>query len=308
MENLLLGASAVAMLVGLGGLVCSHRRWPRAPARKPGKRSHVATACLLGPLGLAAATSFAQVGRSDRGCDANSLPGPEEALIYRHSNYRGDYRILSVGNYPNSTSFSLPNDSVSSLKVGENVRIDLFWEAWFYMHYLDWITTLEGPNKGDADYNPHDPIHWRGLPYLSRRRAPARVAATTWNDQTASIRVQRKDHLWMYPGPGQVVLFTEANFNVPCNPVLRQFGVSCDHIMKDVGEYPTTAEVGLQNDSISSIRAGPCTHVEVCSHDDFSEPCVSFDAPWEGRAIEALSSHNMNDRVTSVRIRGPMCW
>ena len=215
MENLLLGASAVAMLVGLGGLVCSHRWWPRAPARKPGKRSHVATACLLGPLGLAAATSFAQVGRSDRGCDANSLPGPEEVLIYRHLNYRGDYRILSVGNYPNSTSFSLPNDSVSSLKVGENVRIDLFWEAWFYMHYLDWITTLEGPNKGDADYNPHDPIHWRGLPYLSRRRAPARVAATTWNDQTASIRVQRKDHLWMYPGPGQVVLFTKPTSMFP---------------------------------------------------------------------------------------------
>jgi hypothetical protein len=78
--------------------------------------------------------------------------------------------------------------------------------------------------------------------------------------------------------------------------------------MKDVGEYPTTAEVGLQNDSISSIRVGPCTHVEVCSHADFGEPCFSFDAPWEGREIEALSSHNMNDRVTSVKIRGPMCW
>jgi hypothetical protein len=189
---------------------------------------------------------------------------------------------------------------VSSLKVGEHVRIDLFWEWWFAKPRPDYISVLEGPDEGDADYNPHDPIHWRGLPYLSIRRAPAGEPGT-WNDRASSIRVQRKDHLGKYPGPGQVVLFTGANFNDPCN-IFTSSQVACDYIVKDVGEYPTTAEVGLGNDSISSIRVGSDTCVKVCSDANFRGDCDVFRDDQESMS----GTHVGNDRATSVQVIFPL--
>jgi hypothetical protein len=204
-----------------------------------------------------------------------------------------------VPNYADSTYFGLPNDSVSSLKVGENVRIDLYYESWFDRYHLDWMLPLEGPDEGDADYNPHDPIHWRGLPYLSRWRAPVGRAGT-WNDRTSSIRVQRKDHLGNYPGAGQVVVFTEANYNEPCDPF--EPVVPCDRIMKDVGEYPTTAEVGLMNDKISSIRVGPNTCVKVCSNANFQGDCDVF----KESQISMSGTNVGHDRATSVQVIFPL--
>jgi hypothetical protein len=254
--------------------------------------NHIRTviAFFLCLLYLTSATSFAQVGVSRSGCISSTLPGPDEAIIYRDANYRGDCRILAVGNY-DPTAFGLPNDKVSSFKVGEDVQIDLYLDVLFYMFDLSWKLVYQGPDLDDPDYDPRAGIHWRGVPDLREFLAPGN--RPTWNDRTSSIRVQRKDHLRLFPGPGQAVLFTEANFNKSCNP-----RSPCDYILKDKGAYATTLEVGLMNDSISSIRVGPDTIVVVCSDAWFSGVCDEFRSDQPSLGETRIG----NDHVTSIRV------
>jgi hypothetical protein len=54
-------------------------------------------------------------------------PGPNEITVWQHGGFRGNCKTLGIGEYPNS-GFLQPvgNDSISSLKVGSNVRAYLY--------------------------------------------------------------------------------------------------------------------------------------------------------------------------------------
>jgi hypothetical protein len=54
-------------------------------------------------------------------------PGADQVVVYQHARFKGKCTTLGIGEYPNPKSFSpVLNDSISSLKVGINVRIHLF--------------------------------------------------------------------------------------------------------------------------------------------------------------------------------------
>ena len=54
-------------------------------------------------------------------------PSPEQVAIYQHASFGGNCRVLNVGMYPHSDSFSpVPNDAVSSIELGTNVRVSLY--------------------------------------------------------------------------------------------------------------------------------------------------------------------------------------
>jgi hypothetical protein len=49
-------------------------------------------------------------------------PGVNQIAVFTSTNYRGRCAIRNIGNYASAASFGLPNDSLSSIKVGRNVR------------------------------------------------------------------------------------------------------------------------------------------------------------------------------------------
>ncbi|MDH7488002.1 MAG: fibronectin type III domain-containing protein [Anaerolineae bacterium] len=58
---------------------------------------------------------------SGGGCN-NPSPNSDQIGLYEHPDYCGAYKILGVGEYPNPGAIGLANDSISSVKVGSNVK------------------------------------------------------------------------------------------------------------------------------------------------------------------------------------------
>ena len=58
-------------------------------------------------------------------------PLAEEVIVYRDAYFGGDCAINRPGNYEHGSSFSMPNDSVSSIKVGSGVKATLYSDAYF---------------------------------------------------------------------------------------------------------------------------------------------------------------------------------
>lgn len=50
-------------------------------------------------------------------------PGPRQVILFEHTNYEGTYRILEIGTYSNPAAMGFGNDTLSSIKVGSDVRV-----------------------------------------------------------------------------------------------------------------------------------------------------------------------------------------
>jgi uncharacterized repeat protein (TIGR01451 family) len=137
---------------------------------------------MLGPVGSHTTTRFDQdpvwssraqvsyigpITNSTSSCPTN--PGPEQVLVYQHSDYGGTCAILIPGQYPKASNFGLSNDSLSSIKVGSNVYVRLYRDSEFSGDTFDVSSSLS--KLGDYD--------WDGT-------------STSVNDRTSSIKVWLK--------------------------------------------------------------------------------------------------------------------
>lgn len=57
------------------------------------------------------------------------LPSKYQIALFRHASFAGDCTVLGGGEYPNAGSIGLQNDSISSIRVGENVVASLCWHS-----------------------------------------------------------------------------------------------------------------------------------------------------------------------------------
>jgi hypothetical protein len=87
------------------------------------------------------------------------------------------------------------------------------------------------------------------------------------------------------PSPDQVMFFMHFDFQPPC-------------VVKTVGRYDTAEQIGLPNDSISSLRVGSNVRAVLCMHGGQTGTCEAF------YADDANLSNNTigNDQVTSARV------
>ena len=78
-------------------------------------------------------TSYGYVQQYYGGDCVGRNPGPDEVIVFQHTDYnqyeRGYCAVLGRGSYAHSYSFKMPNDSVSSIKVGRNVTAYLYSDA-----------------------------------------------------------------------------------------------------------------------------------------------------------------------------------
>jgi len=66
------------------------------------------------------------------------------------------------------------------------------------------------------------------------------------------------------PSKGEVALYVDPNYDGQC-------------IKKGIGRYANPSEIGLPNDSISSLRVGADVKARLCRNADFSDTCEWFD-------------------------------
>src|SRR5262245_16046397 len=52
-------------------------------------------------------------------------PTPNQVAFFVDANFRGKCVIKGAGDYPNAGAIGLPNDSISSVKVGTNAQVVL---------------------------------------------------------------------------------------------------------------------------------------------------------------------------------------
>ena len=57
------------------------------------------------------------------------IPSPHQVALFKNINYQGECVIKDLGSYPAALSIGLPDDSISSLKVGTDVHALLYRDA-----------------------------------------------------------------------------------------------------------------------------------------------------------------------------------
>lgn len=151
-------------------------------------------------------------------------PNIDEVFVYTGASFTGTCAKLLAGFYPNSGTatggFGLPNDSISSIKVGSTVRARLFTDGVYGGNYF-WF--------GGGT--------WANMP-------------SGWNDVTSSIRVEVNSRSTTCNdlAPDEYALFRDANYSGDC--VVLHYS----H-----GSYPQPIYMGIANDAVSSVMGGPAS-------------------------------------------------
>jgi hypothetical protein len=191
---------------------------------------------LLLCLGIAAPKTAAQVPEAWRVVTSQAcaqgadFPGPFEVFIFRDKHFTGECASLQPGLYPHSWTLGLPNNSISSIQVGANVRARLF--------------------KEEVYRGQHEPLTLSGNTAISDLK--------TFNNKISSMRVEidnrdpecKSGDLNL----GEIALFTRPSFKGDCI-VLPVFGDD-----GQPNEFPSAESLGIAHDEISSIdtTASPC--------------------------------------------------
>lgn len=225
-------------------------------------------------LAVHGGSAFAQVGSSRGGCNAATVPGSTEAIIYQDANFQGNCRILTEGVFPTPGDFDLPPASISSIKVGSSMQLHLFFETFFKFFggdfaYIDCIKRKVGdhPNLGSD-------------PNLCNNRGGG------WNDKARSLRLVRKSMLCGGQlGAGQAELYTNANFTGDC-------------VKKNAGSY-NYWETGIMEETVSSLRVGSAADLLVCRERDFFK-CNSYRAGSNVPQVSARPAEN--DTISSFSV------
>ncbi len=121
----------------------------------------------------------------------NPSPNSDQIGLYSDENYCGTAKILGVGEYSSPGNMGFPNDSLSSIKVGSNVRAQLCKD--------------DNYAGGCEDFNGDD----------------SRLGDNGIGDNSvSSVKVIRKNNC--SPNGDQVAFFTDANYGGNC--VVRGIG------------------------------------------------------------------------------------
>lgn len=116
------------------------------------------------------------------------FPGPQQAAVYADANFAGLCRLLPIGDFPTGTSTGLPNDSISSVRVGPGTEIHLC-EHEFYSGACSLLTS--------------------DTPFLGN--------TAVGNDRITSARVRRQGEALCSTGDAQVTFFGDWKFSGPCS-------------------------------------------------------------------------------------------
>ena len=119
------------------------------------------------------------------GCGGCS-PGADQIALFVDANYSGQCVTKGIGSYSNPAALGLPNDSISSIKVGSNVKATLCRDD-------NYSGTCESFTDNDGDLTD----------------------SGIGNDQVSSAKVESRGGACA-PSADQIALFVDANYSGQC--------------------------------------------------------------------------------------------
>jgi hypothetical protein len=208
---------------------------------------------------------------------ADCTPGVNEVAVYQHANYGGVCSVLREGDYMNSAQLRMPNDSISSVRIGGNMQITACKHA-----RSNVVTSrprwLDDPQSCQTFVGNIDNLKSTRL----------------GNDNISSASVSKRPEETVIdpsgsckPGPDSVGLYQHNNLKGNC----RILGV---------GSYSSSSQMNFSNDSISSIEIDPTSRIYViaCQHGKFGGRCEII-----RRTDASLSDNQIGDNsISSIKV------
>jgi hypothetical protein len=157
-------------------------------------------------------------------------PYPNEVIVYRDPNFRGSCAALTPGFYPHAANLLVGNDAISSIKVGSAVRARAF----------------KNPVYGGA-WNAYAPGTLSG-------------GLGSFNDTISSMRIEPANRRQTCDDlqEGEIALFENEAGQGDCV------------VLSGDDSYPIAESMGIENDSISSIRNNSSRKLVAFWHPGFS--------------------------------------
>lgn len=251
-----------------------------------------------------------------------------QAIVFEHANYGGRARALGIGRW-DLAQIGLPNDSISSLRIPAGLKVTLYEDAAFRGSSVTFTsdTTFVGSfndktssivveaasNAPAVDIFEHD--NFQGM---RKQLGPGRYNIGDMglpNDCISSLRVGPGLKATLYEhrdfsgsavsyvhDTSSVGSFNDKASSIVVEPVTAavveifehaNFGGMCKVL--GVGDYNLN-QIGLPNDSLSSVRVPPGLEVVLYEHAGFTGASVRYTA-------STTFVGSFNDKTSSVRVR-----
>ncbi|WP_175492665.1 beta/gamma crystallin-related protein [Methylocapsa palsarum] len=203
-------------------------------------------------------------------------PGADQAAFFKDANFGGSCSVRGVGNYPNANAIGLPNDSISSVKLGANVQVVLCKDVNF---------------GGDC--------------ILLKASESFVHDNRVGNDNTTSLRVQPLGFAECIPNANQVSFYTNADFLGSC--VVKEIGdytnsgaiglrdnsISAIHVGANV-QVVVCKDIGFQGDCILVTADVPFVNDSRVGNDQISSAKVQARGTSECQPAENQASFFTN--------------
>jgi len=251
------------------------------------------------------------------------VPNADQIALFVDADYGGQCVVKGLGSYANPSAIGLPNDSISSIKVGSNVKAMLC----HHDNYGGQCETFTGRDSnlsnnavgndqvssvrverrsggGPAGYSfcshENQRCHFSGtkdVAYGTDGRFSYKYGVTggidcnnaTFGDPYSGVvkacYVKDSSGGGCVPNADQIALFVDSNYGGQC-------------VAKGLGSYANPNAIGLPNDSISSIKVGSNVKATLCHHDNYGGQCETFTGNDSNLSNNAVG----NDQVSSVRV------
>ncbi len=188
-------------------------------------------------------------------------PGSNQVAVFTEKDYQGNCVVKDLGEYLSPEAIGLPNDSISSIKVGGGANVRLCENS-----------GLNSP----CEYFPADD------PDFSNN-------GTVHDNTVSSMKVESgAPTTGCVPGDTQVAFFVDPNYSGTC-------------IVKGVGRYDDPNAINLPNDSISSIKVGAKVKARVCNNAGMNSPCEYFDYDDPDLSNNSIGNNTISSAEVEIR-------
>jgi len=190
-----------------------------------------------------------------------------QAAFFEHGKYKGACVVRNIGRYSNSNGIGIGNDKISSIRLGRNTEVRLCRDNNF---------------KGGCSTYTKSTESLRGM-----------------NDKTSSAVIAKK------PSPS-------SSSSVTCKPNANQVAVfeytkykgAC--AVLGVGNYKNSVEIGVANDTISSVLVGRNVAMVSYKNTNFGKVNRYIDKNTSvipgKRPLKGGLNRNGGDEISSIKV------
>lgn len=206
------------------------------------------------------------VGLAENAISGSTNPGPTEVVTCQDNTYGGYCALMTPGFWAATTGVA--NDSLTSFKVGSGVRATFC---------------------SDSNFGGTCGQYYAGarVSFLSNGTAPPNDSASSVRivlDTTPDCRVSS-----VSPPTGWVFLYRDSNFAGDC-------------VALQAGDYNGAGNIGLANDTLSSLKIGPgLSAVTVYNNTGFTGVLVTYSTGGALTLVAGMSG-STQDRMSAISI------